>query len=159
MATKYIGNSYYEDSILVRCDCGQHFMEVFIFLNYEGQYMVGIEWHSYHNYKKYKFPDFYFKDLKDFKSFIDAVKHFTEDPETAQFPIRLDTSINDKPNGSLEINRDVCGYIDFDRCIYNKKGTKKKLIWNLCLKNQDVLNEFIESLDSLYAEYWDKLYK
>ena len=58
--TKLVARSH--DSILVRCDCGCHFMEV-----YASDDVWGVNWWSN---SRYKYPDVQFESLDEWYTFI-----------------------------------------------------------------------------------------
>lgn len=146
-----VGKSYYEDSVLVKCDCGQHIMEVFIFKpsNNSSEFELGIEWHS-SLLKKSKFPDFYFLSYSDFELFVHTINGLANDITPFDEPIKLYTMVTlknnkSKRNGRLEINSDDYGYVNFLR--YNK-FEKGKLIWDLSI-HQKYLKELSDKLDQM----------
>lgn len=146
-----VGKSYYEDSVLVKCDCGQHIMEVFIFKpsNNFSEFELGIEWHS-SLLKKSKFPDFYFLSYSDFELFVHTITGLANDITPFDEPIKLYTMVTlknnkSKRNGRLEINSDDYGYVNFLR--YNK-FERGKLIWDLSI-HQKYLKELSDKLDQM----------
>ena len=146
-----VGKSYYEDSVLVKCDCGQHIMEVFIFKpsNNSSEFELGIEWHS-SLLKKSKFPDFLFLSYSDFELFVRTITGLANDITPFDESIKLYTMVTlknnkSKRNGRLEINSDDYGYVNFLR--YNK-FEKGKLIWDLSI-HQKYLKELSDKLDQM----------
>ena len=103
-----VGKSYYEDSVLVKCDCGQHIMEVFIFKpsNNSSEFELGIEWHS-SLLKKSKFPDFLFLSYSDFELFVRTITGLANDITPFDESIKLYTMVTLKNNNTRMDRRGI----------------------------------------------------
>lgn len=150
----YIGNNVYDESVLVRCDCGDHFMEIYFCSVGSNYCSIGIDWHST-TLRKYKYPNFEFLSYEDFDQFKTAIKLFTSDPTPYDEPLIYGTVVRlgvnkCKFNGSLQVNIDDFGYLRFIRC-----DKKNRIIWDLELHKNDIadLYQSLEKIEQKYLEF------
>ena len=126
MATEYFGDSYYEESLIVRCSCGDHLVE---FYNYNvfGDYEYGIEFLGCYNYKKFPgYVGFKFLNKKQFIDFVDKCNNPTENEFT--FISYMNTSNKTIcENGYLKVEKDNFGWVSFSRYMKEKS---KKVVWD-----------------------------
>ena len=137
----YVGKSFYNNSILIRCACGSHFMEIYKFQDLQNNITYGIDWYSFYNYKKYKFPNFEFLCDGDFEFFCNTIAAFSNDLSPFDAPNCFYTMVHlkngkSKRNGRLEINSDEFGYLNFIRYDKYEKG---KVIWNLSIEKDELI--------------------
>lgn len=149
----FIGKKVYKESILVRCECGFHMMEIYAYENYNKEIEFGIDWLS-PNVRKFRYPSFEFLCDGDFEFFKNTLSAFSMDMKPMEEPNTLYTTVNlkngkIKRNGRLEINSDDLGLLCFQR--YNKYE-KGKLVWELFLKHDEVC-ELSKLINLMYEKY------
>lgn len=150
----FVGKQIYNDSILVRCDCGCCMMEIYAYENFERETEFGIDFLTTPVLRKVKYPSFEFLCSGDFEFFKNTLAAFSMDMTPMETPNTLYTTINlkngkVKRNGRLEINTDDLGLLCFQR--YNKYE-KGKLVWELCLKHDQVC-ELSKLINLMYEKY------
>ena len=125
-------NSFYEDSVIVKCDCGYHIAEFYSYKLPEGGLSYGIEWHSDTVKRKCRAVDFCFNKKDDLLHMVDFIEYCIErkvvNSKTSY------CSFEDIDYGRLVVGYDNYGYINFSR--YENKIAKKrdKVVWDLCLR-------------------------
>ena len=173
MSTIYTGYTFYEESLLMRCACAQHLMEIYMY-GCGGQNYYGIEWHS--DYKKYFLTknhcvDFYFKNYEDFQGFIEKCKNIQKILDEKQISItgeplyvlksfkQISSSNSNNQYGKQKFSKDgyleitqEYGYINFTR--YNNN---KKYVWEFCICEKDY-NDFLNHLINMKIKI-DNKYK
>lgn len=145
MATQYFGNSFYKESLLVRCACKEHMIEIF---TYDGpknmEYGITCITPCNRRIKRGIRPDFYFGNFTEFKNFV---QHMHEIESGGSFVIDSHLS-NSKSSGILLVNNDLSGWIDIVRYMSKKDRLKNKSMWDICLA-QTHFNKFLKELDSI----------
>jgi hypothetical protein len=131
MATKYFGDSYYAESLLVRCACKDHMVE---FFQFDGltKCEYGISCLTPLNRKFKGWAEFYFKDfsaLQDFVMFLDEVR------DGGSFA--MDSYLDDSYDGILLVDNSCDGYVDIVRYMSEKDRKKNRCIWDICLLQKD----------------------
>ena len=149
----FVGKQLYKDSILVTCECGCCMMEIYAYENYNKEIEFGIDWLS-PTVRKFRYPNFEFLCDGDFEFFKNTLAAFSMDMTPMETPNILYTTVNlkngkIKRNGRLEINSDDLDLLYFQR--YNKYE-KGKLVWELCLKRDQVC-ELSKLVDLMYEKY------
>lgn len=152
----FVGKQIYNDSILVRCNCGCCMMEIYAYENFEKEMEFGIDFLTTPVLRKFKYPSFQFLCNGDFEFFKNTLEAFKNDMTPMETPNTLYTTINlkngkIKRNGRLEINTDELGLLCFQR--YNKYE-KGKLVWEICLKYEDLI-----TLSKLVTYMYEKYVK
>ena len=158
MATKIFGESFYKESLIVRCACKQHLVEIFIYDGPE-QYEYGIEWLSPYKPIKYKGDQtFYFKDYLQFKEFVDNLHALKESNGEGFFiteSIFKNLKNSNLSDGTLKVVIDGDGWIDFIRYPASKRKTKKdNSLWDICLYEKD-FDDFLKEIDILLEKATD----
>lgn len=157
---KIIGKTFADNSILLRCDCTEHIIEIAYQNCYHGQetlyYVNFIGWYN----NKNKYPDFYFCDKQDFLKFLSDIIYLCDCEESNNsnsFFIRIDdTEKGRKIRGTLDIYKDEFDYICIERWknVPSKRKKKEKVIWDVCISNKYLteLKSEIENLKRLAEE-------
>ena len=150
MATNYFGESFYEESLLVRCDCKDHLAEFFMYDSII-QYEYGIEWQSCYNYKKCKgWPTFYFKSFGQFKTFVNYLKEIKSNREFSIESTLRNFENEFSSDGELVVSCQD-GYVDFARYMDKKAKKKNKCIWSFYIRESN-LPYLIECLEDLVSK-------
>lgn len=149
MATNYFGDSFYEESLIVRCACKEHLAEFYIYQTPERKFQYGIEWLSCYNYKKFNCNHIgvMFEDFTHFNEFvINLIKLGSKSCFT--YPSWTTTSTGEFcENGIIVVEDDGNGWVDFSRYLPNRK----KPVWDFCIEKVD-WQEFISKLSLLVAK-------
>jgi hypothetical protein len=141
MATQYFGDSFYKESLLIRCACKDHMIEIF---EYDGSENMeyGITCITPYNkkIKRGKDPNFYFNNITEFKNFV---WYMHEIEFSGNF--NMTSAYN---NGELVVNRDHFGWYDIVRYMTSKDKRKNKPIWDICIAPMD-FPKLLKELDLL----------
>lgn len=144
MATQYFGDSFYKESLLVRCACKEHMIEIFAYDGPENiEYGITCLTPCNKKIKRGVWPDFYFSNFTGFKDFI---QHMHEIKDGGSFT--MDTILDGHPNGCLLVNNNQDGYIDIIRYMSERDKLKNKCMWDICLSQRN-FDKFLKKLDSM----------
>ena len=145
MATKYFGDSFYKESLLVRCACKEHMIEIFAYDGPENmEYGITCITPCNRKVKRGVCPDFYFGNFTEFKDFVQYM-HEIEFGGSFAIDSHLD---NNRSNGILLVNNDLSGWIDIVRYMNKRDRLKNKPMWDICLE-QVHFNKLLKELDSI----------
>ena len=125
-------NSFYKDSVIVKCDCGYHIAEFYSYELPEGGLSYGIEWHSDTAKRRCRVVDFFFNKKDDLLHMVDFIEDCIDRKVVNSKTFYC--SFEDTDYGRLVVGYDNYGYINISR--YENKIAKKrdKVVWDLCLR-------------------------
>ena len=150
ICSNIVGNSVYEKSTFVMCDCSSHIMTLFVYKGYEGNLFTGADYFGYYKPGKHCNPDVWFEDVSCLTRISSFLKSCKVD-ENVCTEITVPVS-----SGSFKVSYDKSlGYIDFDRYASKSPKKREKVLWNVCIKTA-YIDELTTEIDGLIKFVEDK---
>ena len=146
-----IGESFYEKTATVLCDCNSHIGQFFVYKDTDKNLFAGLSYYGWFAKSKSNYVDFWFVDTSKLYTLCDFLEYC--------YDSITDDKVTFINNGALVVEYDAeYGYLTFLRYKNDVPKKREKAVWDICLKSEHIptlvdelrsLTKFIEEARKL----------